>query len=110
MHEDDNNDEANRDPAERVIEPAQRAKEKADEFRMHAEIYAVFEGPRKFDAAVRPGLDEELARDVQRRMARLEKAKAPESPILPPAPAADAVELLKLADASGLSTHDYHVR
>jgi hypothetical protein len=110
MYEDDDNDDANRDPGERVIDPAQRAKEKADEFRMHAEIYAVFEGPRKFDAQVRPGLDEELARDVQRRMARLEKAKSPESPILPPAQAADATGLLTLVDARGLATGDYHVR
>jgi hypothetical protein len=107
MFQDD--DEADERPAERPVEPAQRAKEKADEFRMHAELAAVFEGPRKFDARLRPGLDPELARDVQRTVAKLEKSKTPESPILPPASAADAAGLLMMPDSRDLSTGDYHV-
>jgi hypothetical protein len=109
-YEDESNDEP-QDPAARVQDPKTRAKEKADEFRMHAEIAAVFEGPRKFEAAVRTDLADDLARDVQRRVARLEKAKSPESPILPPPTAtAEAIELLKLAEARELPTGDYHVR
>jgi hypothetical protein len=69
-------DEPQEDPAERSIDPAAQAKDKSDEFRMHAELCAVFEGPRKFDAVLRPDLDADLARDVQRTMGRLEKAKS----------------------------------
>jgi len=111
MYDEPNDDDSHGDePAERVMDPAQRAKEKGDEFRMHAEIAAVFEGHRKFDAQIRTDFDDEVARDVQRRAAKLEKAKTPESPILPPAAWPDATELLQLADARGLSTNDYHVR
>src|SRR3712207_2597241 len=86
-------------PDERPADPAQRAREKADELRMHAELAAVFEGCRKIDARLRPGLDADLARDVQRTVARLEKAKTPDSPVLPPPVAADAAGLLALAGA-----------
>ena len=37
-------EEPNERPPERPIDPTARAKEKADEFRMHAELAAVFEG------------------------------------------------------------------
>jgi hypothetical protein len=76
---------------------------------MHAELAAVFEGPRKFDASVRPSLDADLARDVQRGMARLEKAKSPEHPVLPDTVTADAAALLDLPATRGLSTNEYHV-
>lgn len=89
-------------------DPAQRAKEKADEFRMHAELAAVFEGPRKFDAALVP-LDAQLAREVQRGVAKLEKAKSPDTPVLLDSAAADAAGILGLANERGLSTGDYHV-
>ena len=56
-------------PAERPADPAQRAKEKSEEFRMHAELAAVFEGCRKFDAELRPGLDPELALRAADRLA-----------------------------------------
>jgi hypothetical protein len=102
-------DEPNESPAERPADPAVRARDKSDEFRMHAELFAVFEGTRKFDAELRPGLDADLARDVQRTVARLEKAKTPDSPILPPESAADAAALLSLHEAKGLTTNDYHV-
>src|SRR4051812_22549474 len=96
-------------PEERAANPAGRAKEKADEFRMHAELFAVYEGPRKFDAAIRPNLGPDLAREFQRGMAKLEKAKALESPVLPPESSADAASLLGLAKERGLSSNDYHV-
>ena len=90
-------------------DPAERAREKADEFRMHAELAAVFEGPRKFDARLRPGLDADLAREVQRTVGRLEKAKSADSPVLPEPSAADAAGLLTLAGSRGLPTNDYHL-
>ena len=106
MYEDDQSDD---EPVERALDPAERAKEKADECRTHAERAAVFEACRKFDAELRPNLDPELARDVQKRMARLEKAKTPESPILPAAAAEDAADLLDVPRARELPTNDYHV-
>ena len=103
-------DEPEETPAEeRAAGPAERAKEKADEFRMHAELAAVFEGQRKFDARLLPKLDAQLARDVQRTMGRLEKAKTPESPILPEPAVADAAGLLTFPDSRDLSTNDYHI-
>lgn len=102
-------DEPDETPAEDASNPADRAREKSDEFRMHAELAAVFEGPRKFDAQLLPGLDSELARDIQRTMARLEKSKSPESPVLPESSAPDAARLLDLPAATGLSTSDYHI-
>src|SRR5687768_2648632 len=59
-------DDPEETPAERSINPADRAREKFDEFRMHAELAAVFEGCRKFDAQILPTLDPDIARDIQR--------------------------------------------
>src|SRR5688572_29332867 len=89
-------DDPNESPAEDASDPAVRAKEKSDEFRMHAELAAVFEACRKFDAQLIPGLDPAIAREVQRGMGRLEKAKTPDSPILPEPATADAAALLDL--------------
>jgi hypothetical protein len=102
-------DDPHEDPSENPLDPGDRAKEKSDEFRMHAELAAVFEGPRKFDAQLLPGLDPEIARQIQRGMGKLEKAKSPDSPILPPTLAADASELLNLPQTRGLTTNDYHI-
>jgi hypothetical protein len=102
-------DEPENHSAEVPRDPATRAREKSDEFRMHAELAAVFEAPRKFDARLIPGLDFDLARDIQRTMARLEKSKTPESPILPPTSAPDAATLLDMPAAKDLSTSDYHI-
>jgi hypothetical protein len=102
-------DEPNETPAEQPGDPKQRAKEKADEFRAHAQFAAVFEGPRKFDAQLIAGLDAEIAREVQRGMAQLEKAKPAESPVIPEESAAFAAALLVLPTARGLSTGDYHI-
>src|SRR5258706_844481 len=102
-------DEPEETPSERAVDPALRAREKADEFRMHAELAAVFEGRRKFDARLIVGLDAQVARDVQRAIGRLEKAKSAESPVLPEASAAEAEGLLRLWETGGLSTNDYHI-
>ena len=102
-------DEPQEDPSEQSSDPANRAKEKSDEFRMHAELAAVFEGPRKFDAQLIPGLDPQIARDLQKSFGRLEKSKSPESPVLPDTSAADAAEVLNLPIARGLSIGDYHI-
>src|SRR5687767_6093440 len=96
-------------PAEQSQDPAERAREKADSLRMHAELAAVFEGPRKFDARLLPGLDPEVARTVQRTIGRLAKAKAADSPVIPEPSAPDAATLLTLPDAHDLSTGDYHI-
>lgn len=97
-------------PAERASDPASRAREKFDEFRMHAELAAVFEGPRKFGAKIVAGLDPELAREFQRGVARLEKAKSPDSPLLTePAAVADAARMVDLPLTSDLPAGDYHI-
>src|SRR3954465_6834110 len=96
-------------PAEHPANPADRARDKSDEFRMHAELAAVFEGHRKFDAALLPGLDPQLARDAQRTIGRLDKAKAAEIPVIPEANGPEAAELLNLAATRNLSTNDYHI-
>jgi hypothetical protein len=95
--------------ADQPRDPATRAKEKSDEFRMHAELAAVFEAPRKFDALLIPKLDGDLAREIQRTMARLDKSKSADSPVLPPPSMPDAAALLNMAGARGLSTCDYHI-
>jgi hypothetical protein len=102
-------DEPEERPDERPQDPATRAKEKSDEFRMHAEFAAVLEGRRKFDAALKVGLDPELAREVQRTVARLDKARSPDSPILPDNVVADAAALLRFPATRGVSTNDYYV-
>jgi hypothetical protein len=102
-------DEHDENPVEHPINAADRAKEKSDEFRMHAELAAVFEGGRKFDAQLLAGLDAELARDIQRGMGKLEKSKAAEHPVLPEPVSAEAARLLTLPKTRGLSTNDYHV-
>jgi len=102
-------DEPTDDPSEQASDPAKRAKEKADELRLHAELFAVFEGVRKFDAAIVPGLDPELARTIQRTMAKLAKAKTPELPVLPDTVAEDAGKLLGMWKADNLTTNDYHI-
>ena len=101
--------EPDEEPAERAAAPEDRAREKSDEFRMHAELAAVFEACRKFDAELRTGFDAKLAREVQKTVGKLEKAKTPDSPILPPPSASDAAALLDFPKTHGLSTNDYHV-
>ena len=102
-------DEPNESPAEEPIDPAQQAREKADEFRVHAQLAAVFEGCRKFEAKLLPKLDAEIARDIQRSIGKLEKSKPADAPVLPEPSAPDAARLLDLYRTSDLSTNDYHI-
>ena len=64
-------DEPDEPRAEQATDPAGRAREKADEFRMHAELAAVFEGPRKFEAQILATLNADVARNVQRTIGKL---------------------------------------
>src|SRR5688572_28133381 len=102
-------DQPEEQPADRPIDPADQAREKCDEFRMHAELVAVFEGHRKFDAQLLSGLDPETAREVQKTIARLEKAKSADTPIVRESAAPDAAGLLGLWQDRELSTSDYHI-
>ncbi len=102
-------DEPTESPQEHSSDPARRALEKADEFRTHAERAAVFEGSRKFDAQILPKLDAGIARDVQRTMGMLEKAKLPDLPVISPEAAGDAARILDLWREKNLSTNDYHI-
>lgn len=96
--------------AETARDPSVRAREKCDEFRMHAELCAIFEAVRTFDAQLDRTFDPGACRDLQRLLARLEKARSPESPILPESVLDTANDLLRMPDATdGLTTNDYHV-
>ncbi len=103
---DDENDDI---PAERTFDPATRALEQSNQFRIHAEIAAVFEGTRKWDAQLRPGLDADVARQVQRAVAKLEKSRQGDTPIISPEAAPEAAQVLNLFREKDLSTNDYHV-
>lgn len=102
-------DDQNEEPQEQARTAAERVKEKTDEFRMHAELAAVFEACRKFDAAIYPDLDPQRARDIQRTFARLEKSKNPDSPILPESSWPDTAAVLKMPESGEVSTNNYHV-
>lgn len=93
---------------EKASDAATQAKEKAEELRAHAELAAVYEGPRKFGSAVVAGLDADVARDVQRGVAKLEKVRV-HNQVVPPEQMDEAVRLLTLGDAKGLGVGDYHV-
>jgi hypothetical protein len=102
-------DEPEETPAERASDPAARAREKLDEFRMHAELAAVFEGRRKFGAKLLTDLEPDRAREVQRTIARLEKLKIPDAPVLSAQAESDAAALLNLPETAQLFTGDYHI-
>src|SRR4051794_16873371 len=102
-------DEPSESPTERSITPADRAREKADEFRMHAELAAVFEAPRKFGAEVLPDLKADPARDLQQTIGKLEKSRLTDTPVLPPESWPDASNILAFHKAHELSTQDYHL-
>ena len=96
-------------PDGRPRDPAAAAREQADGLYMHAQIAAVFEGPRKADAAIVPGLDPDLAREVQRTVGKLGNVIAKGGPLLTGPAATDAATVLSVPDDRGLSTNDYHV-
>jgi hypothetical protein len=102
-------DEPDEQPIEHAADPTTAAREKGEQLRMHAELAAVFEGVRKFDARIIPGLDPEVTRQVQQTMGRLEKSKTPNSPVLPETSVPLAAQLLDLPQSGGRSTNDYHI-
>ncbi len=106
MSEEPNSEE----PVEKASSPKQRAEEKAAEFRMLAEIGAVFEGTRKFGDQIKPDLKQDIARDVQQTIARLDKHKILNTPVIEPQSIPEAIRLLSLPETLELSTGDYHVR
>ena len=99
-------EEGGRPRGELAGDPKRRAMEKLDELRTHAQLAAVFEGPRKFDAELRPFGD---AREVQQAIGRLEKSKLEAVPVLPPGQWKAAAELLAMPDSKALAANDYHV-
>jgi len=105
MFDDENESET---PPEHAADPATQAREKSDEFRMHAELVAVFEGHRKYDAQFLR-LDPDLARDIQRTIGKLEKLKLTDIAVIAPESAADAARLLDFPATHELSTGDYHI-
>ncbi len=105
-------------PNKPPADPTVRAREKVEEFRMHAELAAVFEGPRKFSAELLPDLPHALAKDIQLAIAKLDKARANTGQLVPPPdpanplspePVAEALRLLTLPTTAHLSTNDYHL-
>ena len=102
-------DEPDENLSERSFNAADKAREKADEFRLHAELAAVFEGTRKFEAQLLPGFNQQSAREIQRTIGRLEKSKSPDSPVLPETSAEEAAKLLNTYATDSLSTNDYHI-
>lgn len=96
-------------PPSRGVDPKARAKDKSDEFRMHAELCAVFEGNRKFDAQIDTAWDGNLARECQRMVGKLERNRIEDTPVIADESASIAAELLDLPHAKNLSTNDYHI-
>lgn len=96
-------------PSEKSGDAQSRAKEKSDEFRMHAEFAACFEGMRKFDAEIRVDIDADGARDIQRTLGKLERARIEDTPILPGESEADARRILNWPKEKSVSTNDYHI-
>ena len=94
---------------ERPIDPEQRVREKAGELRMHAELAAVFEGCRKFEAELKTGLDADIARQVQRAMAMADRSRDGNSPLVTGEAIDGAMTVLRLPVDQALSTNDYHV-
>jgi hypothetical protein len=99
------------EPKSKNLQPPQaRAAEKAEEFRMHAELCAAFEGPRKHQSELRPDLAPELARDIQQSIGKLEKLRlAPSNIVLPDDAYPEATRLLTLSETKSLATGDYHL-
>lgn len=102
-------DEPDEAPNERIIDPAAHAREKSDEFRMHAELAAVFEGPRKSGSEVHFDLEYEMARDLQKRFAGLARSKIADIPVLPALSVGDAASLLSVPATAALHVNDYYV-
>lgn len=99
-------------PPELASSAKTRASEKVEELRMHAELAAIFEGTRKFNAEILPDLTFDTARDIQKAVAQLERSRMDQAPqVIDPASEhyPHAARLLSFSDTHNLSTNDYHV-
>lgn len=106
---DDSHEDPHETPNESALDPLAAAKDKFDEFRMHAELAAVFEGRRKFDAQMDTKLDGSIAREAQKTVARLEKSRLNDTPIVKPQQMDEARALLELPLTQKITTNDYHI-
>lgn len=102
-------DEPNEDHPEESRDPNQRAKEKIDELRMHAQFAAIFEACRKFDADIQPAFDPDLAREIQHKIGRMDKSKAADHPLLLDDAMELAEQVLTLPRTRDITTNDYHI-
>lgn len=92
----------------RRVGPEQAAAEKLEELRMYAELAAVFEGTARFGHAVRHDLPARVARQLQRGMVTLERARDGSVQLIPPEQVPLAHELLRLHRLEQLTLCDYH--
>ena len=103
-------DPPNEEPIEPILDPAGLAKEKSDEFRMYAEIAAVFEGRTKFDAQFLTQLQPQACPQHPADHGPDGKSpRFPASPFCPSRAATKAADLLNFPATAGLSTNDYHI-
>ena len=72
-------DEPEEPKQERALNPQEQAKEKVDEIRLHAELAAVYEGCRKFEAEINPRLEASLPATSSETSAgwKIQKARQP---------------------------------
>lgn len=94
-------------PNETSSDPVQRANEQAEMLRLNAELAAVFEGTRKFDAQM-IALDVGMMRKIQLDMARLAKSRLSEMPVIHPSHRPHVDALLTYCDTQSLTTNDYY--
>jgi len=87
----------------------ERLREKVGSLRMHAELAAIFEGPRKFDAELVPGLDAGFARDLQQTFGKLAKNLNPTYPVLEGEEKEQAESIFARIEAAELAQNDYHI-
>jgi hypothetical protein len=108
--EDDFDDNRNAKPART---PHLKATEKLEELRMHAELAAVFEGTRKFDAEIRDDLKPSVADDLRKTLMKLERNRLGQ--VIPPPDYPSGKEFPEGIDhaarilALSPSRNDYHV-
>jgi hypothetical protein len=101
-------DDPDESRAETANDAAQRATEKLAELRMYAELAAIYEGPRKFGADIRPDLPGDPARFLQKSLAKLARSKVEHTCLIAEAETPLADDVLTHYRSIGLSTGDYH--
>jgi hypothetical protein len=102
-------DDPSEPPPELAATAQARAAEKIDEFRLQAELCAVFEATWKYDAQILPVDDPKTLRSIQKTIAGLERDRIDGTPVIKPERAADAAALLDTPRTGVFSTNDYHV-